>query len=174
MIEADRYPDYPTMSRETPHWSPEGTQSARNDARGLKFAIVVARFNSGITSKLLDGAREALSKAGADAVEVFDVPGAFELPLAAKRLARGGYSGIIALGAVIRGETPHFDYVAGEAARGLQQVALECNIPVAFGVLTTDTMEQAAARAGGEYGNKGYDAAMTAIEMAQFCKAPGK
>jgi 6,7-dimethyl-8-ribityllumazine synthase len=154
------------MSRETLNWSV--------DANGLKFAIVVARFNSGITSKLLAGAREALTKAGAAGVEIFEVPGAFELPLAAKWLAHGGYSAIIALGAVIRGETPHFDYVAGEAARGLQQVALECNIPVAFGVLTTDTLEQAEARAGGKHGNKGYDAAMTAIEMARFGKASGK
>ena len=148
------------MSRETLNWSV--------DASGLKFAIVVARFNSGITEKLLEGAREALTQAGASSIEVFHVPGAFELPLAAKWLAHGGFSAIIALGAVIRGETPHFDYVAGEAARGLQQVALECNIPVAFGVLTTDTLEQAEARAGGKHGNKGYDAAMTAIEMARF------
>jgi 6,7-dimethyl-8-ribityllumazine synthase len=160
------YLDYPTMSDEILKWSA--------DARGLKFAIVVARFNSDITGKLLEGAREALAKAGASGVEAFEVPGAFELPLAAKRLARGGYSAIIALGAVIRGETPHFDFVAGEAARGLQQVALECDIPVAFGVLTTDTVEQAAARAGGDAGNKGYDAAMTAIEMARFCKASHK
>jgi 6,7-dimethyl-8-ribityllumazine synthase len=94
--------------------------------------------------------------------------------LAAKWLAHGGYSAIIALGAVIRGETPHFDFVAGETARGLQQVALECNIPVAFGVLTTDNLAQAEARAGGERGNKGYDAAMTAIEMARFGKPHGK
>ena len=154
------------MSRETLNWSV--------DASGLKFAIVVARFNSAITEKLLEGAQEALSKAGASGVEVFHVPGAFELPLAAKWLAHGGYSGIIALGAVIHGETPHFDFVAGEAARGLQQVALECNIPVAFGVLTTDTLDQAEARAGGKHGNKGYDAAMTAIEMAHFGKVPGK
>jgi 6,7-dimethyl-8-ribityllumazine synthase len=153
------------MSRETPDWSV--------DAKGLKFAIVVARFNSAITEKLLEGAREAFTKAGAAAIEVFHVPGAFELPLAAKWLAHGGYSGIVALGAVIRGETPHFDFVAGEAARGLQQVALECNIPVAFGVLTTDTLEQAEARAGGKHGNKGYDSAMTAIEMAHFGKVAG-
>jgi 6,7-dimethyl-8-ribityllumazine synthase len=165
------------MSHETPHWSSEATPSGKNDAHGLTFAIVVARFNSAITSKLLEGARDALTKAGAASIEVFEVPGAFELPLAAKRLALGGgqfvnrtYSAIIALGAVIRGETPHFDYVAGEAARGLQQVALDSLIPVAFGVLTTDTQEQAAARAGGQHGNKGYDAAMTAIEMARFGK----
>jgi len=154
------------MSRETLNWSV--------DAKGLKFAIVVARFNSAITEKLLEGAREALAKASAGGVEVFHVPGAFELPLAAKMLAHGDYNAIIALGAVIRGETPHFDFVAAEAARGLQQVALECNIPVAFGVLTTDTLEQAEARAGGEHGNKGFDSAMTAIEMAQFGKASGK
>jgi len=154
------------MSRETLNWSV--------DAKGLKFAIVVARFNSAITEKLLEGAREALAKAGADGIEVFHVPGAFELPLAAKWLAHGGFSAIIALGAVIRGETPHFDFVAGEAARGLQQVALECNIPVAFGVLTTDTLEQAEARAGGQHGNKGYAAAMTAIEMARFGKPSGR
>ncbi|MGA3188977.1 MAG: 6,7-dimethyl-8-ribityllumazine synthase [Bryobacteraceae bacterium] len=131
------------------------------DASGLRFAIVVARFNSMITDKLLDGAREALAKAE---VDVFQVPGAFELPLAAKMLAQTHrYHGIIALGAVIRGDTPHFDFVAGEAARGLQNVALETGIPVSFGVLTTDTLAQAEARSG-----KGRDAAMTAIEMARF------
>src|ERR1700689_1211471 len=139
------------------------------DARGLKFAIVAARFNGAITQKLLEGARDALKRAEADRFDEFLVPGAFELPLAAKKLAQsGGYDGIIALGAVIRGETPHFDYVAGEAARGLQQVALETGVPVSFGVLTTDTVEQAEARAGGSRGNKGHDAAMTAIEMARF------
>ncbi len=153
------------MSRETLSWSV--------DARGLKFAVIVARFNSGITEKLLEGAREALTKAGASGIEVFNVPGAFELPLAAQKLAKS-YDAIIALGAVIRGETPHFDYVAGAAANGLQQVALETGTPVSFGVLTTDTLVQAEARAGGEHGNKGYDAAMTAIEMAQFGKALGK
>jgi 6,7-dimethyl-8-ribityllumazine synthase len=137
------------------------------DARGLRFAIVVARFNSAITQKLLEGARQALKQAGAESFDEFWVPGAFELPLAAKRLATR-YDGIIALGAVIRGETPHFEYVAAEAARGLQQVAVECGKPVAFGVLTTDTNEQAEARAGGSRGNKGYDAAMTAVEMARF------
>jgi len=139
------------------------------DASGLKFAIVVARFNSDITDKLLEGAQEALEKSKADTVDVFDVPGSFELPLAAKQLAMTGrYDGIVALGAVIRGETAHFDFVAGEAARGLQQVMLETTIPIAFGVLTTDTAEQAEARAGGDRGNKGLDAAMTAIEMVRF------
>lgn len=139
------------------------------DARGLKFAIVVARFNSGITEKLLDGAREALTKAGASDVAAFHVPGAFELPLAARTLAKK-YDAVIALGAVIRGETPHFEYVAGAAAHGLQQVALETGTPVSFGVLTTNTLAEAEARAGGAHGNKGYDAAMTAIEMALFGK----
>jgi 6,7-dimethyl-8-ribityllumazine synthase len=147
------------MSDESREWN--------GDARGLKFAVVVARFNAAITEKLLEGARQALAEAGAAAVEVFYVPGAFELPLAAQRLVKT-HDAVIALGAVIRGETPHFDYVAGEAARGLQQVALEHDVPVAFGVLTTDTYEQAEARAGGSHGNKGYDAAMTAIEMARF------
>jgi 6,7-dimethyl-8-ribityllumazine synthase len=147
-------PNYPTMSADSLNWSDF-------DATGLRFAIVVARFNSMITEKLLDGAREALAKAQ---VDVFRVPGAFELPLAAKMLAQTHrYHGIIALGAVIRGDTPHFDFVAGEAARGLQNVALETGIPVSFGVLTTDTLAQAEART-----DKGHDAAMTALEMARF------
>ncbi len=149
------------MSRESPHFTA--------DARGLKFAVVVARFNSGITEKLLEGAQEALTKAGASGIEVFHVPGAFELPLAAQKLAKS-HDAVIALGAVIRGETPHFDYVCDAAARGLLQVSLATGTPVAFGVLTTDTLAQADARAGGEHGNKGYDAAMTAIEMARFGK----
>jgi 6,7-dimethyl-8-ribityllumazine synthase len=145
------------------------------DASGLRFAVVVSRFNSTITDRLLEGAREALRKTGAASVEVFHVPGAFELPLAAKRLAGfGDFDAIIALGAVIRGDTPHFEYVAGECARGLQAVALETNVPVAFGVLTTDTQEQAEDRAGGAAGNKGFDAAMTAVEMARFPNARGE
>jgi 6,7-dimethyl-8-ribityllumazine synthase len=146
--------DYLTMSGETPNWNPALS------ARGLKVAVVVARFNRAITERLLDGARQALAETEADAVEVFWVPGAYELPLAAKRLAEE-YDAVVTLGAVIRGDTPHFDYVAGECARGL---------PIAFGVLTTDTLEQAEARAGGAHGNKGHDAAMTAIEMAVFVK----
>lgn len=135
-----------------------------HDARGLRFAIVVSRFNSVITDRLLASAREALERAGAEHASVFHVPGAFELPLAAKLLAHThSYHAIIALGAVVRGDTPHFDYVAAEAARGLQQVMLETGLPVAFGVLTTDNMAQAEERV-----NKGADAAMTAIEMARF------
>jgi 6,7-dimethyl-8-ribityllumazine synthase len=139
------------------------------DASGLRFAIIVARFNQNITYKLRDAAEEALEKAQAESIDSYEVPGSFELPLAAKQLAlTGRYDAIVALGAVIRGETSHFDYVAGEAARGLQQVMLETSVPVAFGVLTTDTVEQAQARAGGAHGNKGHDAAMTAIEMVRF------
>ena len=141
-----------------------------HNAQGLTFAIVVARFNRVITDRLLESARQALDRSGAESCKIFHVPGAFELPLAAKVLAHThAYQAIIALGAVIRGETPHFDFVAAEAARGLQEVALETGVPIAFGVLTTDTMEQAEARVG-----KGADAAMTAIEMARFGNAIGK
>jgi 6,7-dimethyl-8-ribityllumazine synthase len=151
------------MSDQQLKWQPGG----EHDAAGLRFAVVVARFNSEITEKLLASARRALDQAKASDAEIFYVPGAFELPLAAKMLAHTHcYHAIIALGAVIRGGTPHFDYVAGEAARGLQQVALETGLPVAFGVLTTDTREQAEARV-----EKGFDAAMTAIEMARFSLA---
>lgn len=153
------------MSSEPVDWSVDG--------RGLRFAIVVARFNNAITGRLLSAALEALIRAGAASgdIEVVKVPGSFELPLIAKALAqRGRHDAIIALGAVIRGETPHFDHVAAQAAAGLQQVALSTGVPVAFGVLTTNTPEQAAARAGGEKGNKGADAAMTAIEMAALLR----
>jgi 6,7-dimethyl-8-ribityllumazine synthase len=143
------------------------------DARGLKFALVVSRFNSFITDRLLAGAQDALKRSGAVAedVVVVKVPGSWELPLAAKALAgQKRFDAIIALGAVIRGETPHFDHVAGQAASGLAAVQLETGIPVAFGVLTTNTVEQAIDRAGGKSGNKGFDAAMTAIEMADLMR----
>ena len=147
----------------------EGKSLEENlDARGLKFAVVCARFNNFVTDRLLDGALDALKRAGATDIDVVKVPGAWELPLAAKTLAeRKKPDAIIALGAVIRGDTPHFDYVAGQAASGLMAVQLETGIPVAFGVLTTNTIEQAIDRAGGKDGNKGYDAAITAIEMAE-------
>jgi len=143
------------------------------DARGLKFAIVVAKFNSFITDRLLAGAEDALKRsgAGADDVAVLKVPGSWELPAAAKALAaQKRFDAIIALGAVIRGETPHFDHVANQAASGLAAVQLETGLPVAFGVLTTNTIEQAIDRAGGKSGNKGFDAAMTAIEMADLMR----
>jgi 6,7-dimethyl-8-ribityllumazine synthase len=134
---------------------------------------VYARFNSFITDRLLAGALDALKRSGAaeEDVEVVKVPGSWELPLAAKTLAdRNKPHAIIALGAVIRGDTPHFEYVAGQAAAGLAAVQLASGIPVVFGVLTTNTAEQAADRAGGKDGNKGYDAAMTAIEMANLIR----
>ena len=131
------------------------------------MAIVVARYNEAITRRLLEGALKALEETAAESVDVFDVPGAYELPFAAKKLVPR-FQAVVALGCVIRGDTPHFDYVAGECARGLQQVMLESGVPVAFGVLTTDNLEQAQIRAGGAMGNKGYDATMTAIEMARF------
>jgi 6,7-dimethyl-8-ribityllumazine synthase len=131
--------------------------------------IVVSRFNGEITTRLLDGALAALEEAGVgrDAIDVMPVPGAFELPLGAMALAKTRrYACVVALGCVIRGETPHFDYVCGEAASGLQLAALETGIPVTFGVLTCDTLEQAQARAGGARGNKGAEAALTGLEMA--------
>jgi 6,7-dimethyl-8-ribityllumazine synthase len=142
-------------------------------ARELKFAVVIARFNSFITDKLLEGARDALLRTGGDlgAVDVVRVPGSWELPAAAKALAlTGKYDAIIALGAVIKGDTPHFDYVAGNAASGLATVQSETGVPVAFGVITTLTVEQAIDRAGAKSGNKGFDAAMTAIEMANLLR----
>jgi 6,7-dimethyl-8-ribityllumazine synthase len=147
------------------------------DASGSKFAIVVARFNSFITDRLLAGALDALKRSGAtpESIEIVKVPGAWELPLTAKTLAATNrYAAIIALGAVIRGETPHFDQVANQASSGLAAVALETRVPVAFGVLTTKTVEQAIDRAGGKSGNKGYDAAITAIEMADLIRRLGK
>lgn len=147
------------------------------DASGLKFAIVVSRFNSFITDRLLAGALDALKRSGAaqDAIEIVKVPGSWELPLTAKALiSTKRYAAIIALGAVIRGDTPHFDHVANQASSGLAAVSLESNIPVAFGVLTTNTVEQAIDRAGGKSGNKGFDAAMTAIEMADLLRRLGK
>jgi len=143
-------------------------------AAGLRFAIVVSRFNSFITERLLGGAMDALTRTGADAelIDVVKVPGSWEVPMAAGELARGHrYDAVICLSAVIRGETPHFDYVAAEAAKGLAHVAAETGVPVAFGVLTTNTLEQAIDRAGAKSGNKGFDAAMTAIETANLLRA---
>ena len=140
-------------------------------ARGRRFAITVARFNAIVTRKLLDGALAALDAHGvaAEDIDVVWVPGAFELPLAALRLARSRtFDAVICLGAVIRGETAHFDHVAGQAAAGIREAAVATGVPVAFGVLTTDDLEQAMDRAGGKHGNKGWDAATTAIEMASL------
>ena len=143
------------------------------DARGLKFAVVVARFNSFITERLLDGALDALTRTGCNSsdIDVVKVPGSWEMPLAAKTLAETGkYDAVIALGAVVRGETPHFDYVAGQAASGLAQASTQTGVPIAFGVLTTESVDQAINRAGAKSGNKGFDCAMTAIEMATLLR----
>lgn len=144
------------------------------DAKGLKFAIVVGRFNSFVTDRLLSGALDALARSGCNVdadVEVIRVPGSWEIPITVKALAGARrHDAIIALSAVIRGDTPHFDYVAGQAASGIAQTSLDSGIPVAFGVLTTNTVEQALDRAGLKSGNKGFDAAMTAIEMANLLR----
>src|SRR5215471_11400740 len=140
-------------------------------ATGMRFAVVVSRFNSFITERLLAGALDALGRhgAGEDAIDVIKVPGSWEVPLVASEVARQHrYDAVICLSAVIRGETPHFDYVAAEAAKGVAHAALDTGVPVAFGVLTTNTLEQAIDRAGAKGGNKGFDAAMTAIEMANL------
>jgi 6,7-dimethyl-8-ribityllumazine synthase len=142
-------------------------------AAGLRFAIVVSRFNSFITERLLAGAMDALARTGADPgqIDTVRVPGAWEIPLVAAELARQHrYDAVICLSAVVRGDTPHFDYVAGEAAKGIAHASAETGVPVAFGVLTTNTLEQAIDRAGGKGGNKGFDAAMTAIEMANLMR----
>jgi 6,7-dimethyl-8-ribityllumazine synthase len=142
-------------------------------AQGLKVALVLSRFNSFITDRLLEGALDALLRHGGEEknMVVVRTPGAFELPLAAKKLAESGrFDAVVALGAIIRGSTPHFEYVAGEAAKGLAQVTLATGVPVAFGVLTCDTIEQAVERAGTKSGNKGFDAALTAMEMANLLK----
>lgn len=142
-------------------------------AQGLRFGIIVGRFNEFIGGKLLSGAIDGLKRHGVeeDNIEVAWVPGAFEIPLMAKKMANSQkYDGVICLGAVIRGATPHFDYVSAEVSKGVASVSLETGIPVIFGVLTTDTIEQAIERAGTKAGNKGYDAAVTAIEMANLLK----
>jgi 6,7-dimethyl-8-ribityllumazine synthase len=142
-------------------------------AKGLKFAIVAARFNDFITSRLLDGALDALQRHGAadGDIEVVKVPGSYEIPLAAKVLAQSKkYHAVICLGAVIRGATPHFEYVSAEVSKGVAAVSMETGLPVIFGVLTTDTIEQAIERAGTKSGNKGWDAALSAIEMANVMR----
>lgn len=146
-------------------------------AKGLKVAIVVGRFNDFISERLLEGALDTLLRSGAadSDIDVVKVPGAFEIPVAAKSLARGGsYDAILCLGCVIRGATPHFEYVAGEAAKGVARVSLDFDTPVSFGIITAENLEQAIERAGTKSGNKGRDAALTAIEMANLLKTLGK
>jgi 6,7-dimethyl-8-ribityllumazine synthase len=165
-------PSKPHRNATVPQATPrtiEGDLSARE----LRIACVAARFNEFVVEPLLRGALDALARHGIDEgrVDVVRVPGAFEIPIVVRRLAASTrYDALIALGAVIRGDTPHFDYVAGECAAGLARVALETGVPVAFGVLTTDTVDQALDRAGGKAGNKGADAALTAIEMATLLR----
>ncbi len=148
------------------------TLEGQLNAKGRRFAIVLARFNDMIGGQLLGGALDCIRRHGGseDAVTLIRVPGAFEIPLAVRRLADAGeVDAIICLGAIIRGSTPHFDYVASEASKGIAQVMLDTRLPVAFGILTTDTIEQAVERAGTKAGNKGWDAALSAIEMADLC-----
>ncbi len=143
------------------------------NASGLKLAIAVSRYNDFITNRLLDGAMDTIVRSGgkAEDVDVVKVPGSFELPLAAKGLAQSKrYDGVICIGAVIRGSTPHFEHVATQVSKGLQNVMLDSGVPVAFGVVTADTLEQAIERAGSKHGNKGQQAALTVIEMANVLK----
>ena len=142
-------------------------------AKGFKFNVVVGRFNEFIGGKLLEGAKDALIRHGAEAsaIDVTWVPGAFEIPLIAKKVAKmQKYDAVICLGAVIRGSTPHFDFVSSEVSKGIASVSLETEVPIIFGVLTTDTIEQAIERAGTKAGNKGFESAMTAIEMVNLIK----
>jgi 6,7-dimethyl-8-ribityllumazine synthase len=152
------------------------TLEGQLDAHGLRFAIVLSRFNSFITERLLTGALDALRRHGAtdDNIELIRVPGSWEMPVVVNALlAQKRYDAVLCLGAVIRGETPHFDYVAAETAKGIAQASIAAGVPVAFGVLTTNTLEQAIDRAGAKGGNKGADAAMTAIEMANLLRQIG-
>jgi 6,7-dimethyl-8-ribityllumazine synthase len=143
------------------------------EGKGLKIAIVMSRFNSFITEQLLAGAMDCLKRNGVseEDITIVKVPGSYEIPLVCKKMTQKNYDAIIALGAVIRGNTPHFDYVASEVAKGVAQVGLESGKPVIFGVLTTDTIEQAIERAGTKAGNKGFEAAQNAIEMATLMRA---
>jgi 6,7-dimethyl-8-ribityllumazine synthase len=142
-------------------------------AKGMKFGIVASRFNDFISGRLIEGAIDTLIRAGADEkdIQIYKVPGAFELPLTAKKLAKSArFDAVICLGAVIRGATPHFEYISAEVSKGIASVGLEAEIPVVYGVLTTDTIEQAIERAGTKSGNKGADAAISAIEMVDLFK----
>ena len=144
------------------------------NAKGMRFSIVVSRFNDFINAKLLDGALDALSRHGADdgKISIVKVPGSFEIPLVAQKLANSGtFDAIICLGAVIRGATPHFEYISAEVTKGIAKVTLDSGIPVSFGILTTDNIEQAIERAGTKSGNKGWDAALAAVEMVNLLKA---
>ena len=143
------------------------------DAKGLKTAVIASRFNDFVTAKLIDGAVDCLVRHGSveKDITVIRVPGSFELPLAAKKAASSGkYAAVVCLGALIRGQTPHFDYIAAEVTKGVAQVSLDTNMPVTFGVITADTLEQAVDRAGAKAGNKGFEAALGAVEMADLLR----
>lgn len=164
----------PARPRATPRSSAPRVLEGSHDGAGLKIAVLVSRFNEMVGERLLTGALSALERGGVRSRDVLvaKVPGAFELPVVAHRLARSGrHDAIVCLGAVIRGDTAHFDYVAGEASRGIARAAYETGVPVLFGVLTTDTLEQALERAGGAHGNKGAETAEGAIEMARLLRA---
>jgi len=153
------------------------THQGNLDAKGKRFALVAARYNEFITNRLLSGAEDCLLRHGAavEDVEVFRVPGAFEIPLVAREAARTGrFAAVVCLGAVIRGETPHFDFVAAESARGVGRLSVETGVPVIYGIITADTLDQAIDRAGARTGNRGAEAALAAIEMANLLEGLGK
>ncbi len=153
--------------------SPITVHQGRLNAAGFRFAIVSSRWNDFLTARLVEGALDALERLGADqnSIEHFRVPGSFEIPLTAQKVAESNrFDAVICLGAIIRGQTPHFDYVAGEAAKGIAQAAMKTGVPVLFGVVTADTLEQAIDRAGAKAGNKGFEAAMSAIELVNLYK----
>ncbi|HEY0375714.1 MAG TPA: 6,7-dimethyl-8-ribityllumazine synthase [Pyrinomonadaceae bacterium] len=150
------------------------THQGRLNAEGFRFAVVASRWNDFLTSRLVEGALDALERLGADekGVEVFRVPGSFEIPLLARRLAASGkWDAVICVGTVIRGQTPHFEYIASEVTKGIAQAAMETNVPVIYGVVTADTLEQAIDRAGVKAGNKGFEAAMSAVELVNLYKS---
>ena len=150
------------------------THQGRLSAGGFRFALVSSRWNDFLTARLVEGALDALERLGADegAVEHFRVPGSFEIPLAAQRAARSGrFAAVVCLGTVIRGQTPHFEYVAGEVTKGIAHVSLQTGVPVLYGIVTADTLEQAIDRAGVKAGNKGFEAAMSAVEMVNLLKS---
>ncbi len=152
---------------------PSVIHQGRLQAAGFRYAIVASRWNDFLTGRLIEGALDALERLGADAktVELFRVPGSFEIPLLARKVAGSGkFDAVICLGTIIRGETPHFEYVAGEATKGIAQAGMETNVPVIYGIVTADTLEQAIDRAGVKSGNKGFDAAMSAVELVNLYK----
>jgi 6,7-dimethyl-8-ribityllumazine synthase len=149
------------------------THQGRLNAEGFRFALVASRWNDFITSRLVEGALDALDRLGADenSVEIYKVPGSFEIPLLALKIAESGkFDAVICLGAIIRGQTPHFDYIAGEVTKGIGQAGMQTGVPVVYGIVTADTLEQAIDRAGAKQGNKGFEAAMSAVELVNLYK----